>query len=427
MYPSRNTAIVPTEIFSPRVAVVLPRNRIWLWHRHAILRLTKFANIDLYYSDRVTPYRRSIRYWLAFEHKLLARDTILQSRAIEKEGRPDFELKQKQKEYDVILNLSEEPLLRPDGRILELRYNGSLNSKSLFASLMTQQSPHFAVYDGFNQLSVSTSQVNVPDKIVLSRGLDAAFCRLAALVERAVRHVVGGTSEAVPAPLRYKHIDLSWKVMVRYFSSFFWNKTGKRILRRFQIQEYWSIAILHDYKVDVSDFSKMDVFARHKGVVIDNKNDQHFADPFLFDYDGKTWLFMESISRKTNKGSISCAQLGADDQISAAEIILEKPYHLSYPFVFEHEDRVFMIPETGENRSVELYVSERFPYEWKLFKVLLSNISIYDVTLVRHNSKWWLFGASGSDSLLPQDELAIFFSDNVEGPWAINVIAEKDF
>src|SRR5689334_18427524 len=198
MYPSRQTTIVPREDFQPHIAVVLPQNRIWLWHRHAILRLTNFANVDLYYSGKITPYQRFITYWLAFEHKLFRRNAAFQSYSIEKEGRPDVELQEKN--YDVILNLSEQTLMRSSGRILEVRYNGSLDSESLFASLMTQQSPHLAVCDTFNQFSVSTSQLNVPDKIVLSRGLDAAFCRLVALVERAVRHVVNGTSEAVPAP-----------------------------------------------------------------------------------------------------------------------------------------------------------------------------------------------------------------------------------
>ena len=74
--------------------------------------------------------------------------------------------------------------------------------------------------------------------------------------------------------------------------------------------------------------------------------------------------------------------------MKAAEIILEKPYHLSYPFVFEHEDRVFTIPE---NFGRELFSRTlRFAVisgSGSCSKVLLSNISIYDVTLVRHNSK----------------------------------------
>ena len=49
-------------------------------------------------------------------------------------------------------------------------------------------------------------------------------------------------------------------------------------------------------------------------------------------------------------------------------IVLKADFHLSYPFVFQHEGRVFMMPEG--NSALTLYESVNFPLEWKPFKVL---------------------------------------------------------
>src|SRR5262249_51625097 len=78
---------------------------------------------------------------------------------------------------------------------------------------------------------------------------------------------------------------------------------------------------------------------------------------------------------------------------------------------------IFMLPETGSNNSVELYRAKSFPDKWGLHLTLLPGIELYDGTLFEYDGKWWLFGATSLDGNLPQDELAILFSDDLEGPW----------
>ena len=36
-------------------------------------------------------------------------------------------------------------------------------------------------------------------------------------------------------------------------------------------------------------------------------------------------------------------------------IVLQEPFHLSFPLVFEEDDQVYMIPESEENDSIRLY------------------------------------------------------------------------
>lgn len=405
---------MPYKEGGPLVAVVLPQNRAWLWHQHAILRLSSLARVEVYCSDNVSGYPKFIKHWLQLERALFGEFPGVGFATV---GRERHWHDLVSTEYDVIFNFSEEPITRSGTNILEPRYNGSLDSSSLFASLMSQECPQLAIFSSQLEDSLATSHISIPDKIVLSRGLAASFSRLTALVERTFRHLANGTREAVPVRLDQKSKALSGTIFRDFCISFFWDKTFKRFLRRFKVQEYWSVAVLRGVNVNIDDLAKDGIFARRDLTFIKDDGDQFFADPFLIEHEGKTWLFVERIARQTKKGTISCSLLGESGNFGFPTMVLERPYHLSYPFVFEHENSVFMIPETGENSTVELYISERFPDRWKLHSTLLSGVSIFDATLVRYNSKYWLFGASASEINLPQDELVIFYSDKIEGPW----------
>jgi hypothetical protein len=97
--------------------------------------------------------------------------------------------------------------------------------------------------------------------------------------------------------------------------------------------------------------------------------------------------------------------------------VLQRPYHLSYPFVFEWEDGLFMIPETAENGTVELYRCEEFPHRWSLVKVLLDGVRAFDSTLVRDGGLWWLFTSIAAPGAAPSEDLSIYWSHSLPGPW----------
>jgi hypothetical protein len=144
---------------------------------------------------------------------------------------------------------------------------------------------------------------------------------------------------------------------------------------------------------------------------------QSYADPFLVEREGKTWLFFESLRFRERWGVISCSELGPDGKPGEPIEVLRRPYHLSYPFVFEHEAQVYMIPETRQNRTIELYRATSFPEQWALDAVLLSNICAVDATLARIGGKFWLFAGISNGMHSNSDELGVFFADALTGPW----------
>lgn len=127
--------------------------------------------------------------------------------------------------------------------------------------------------------------------------------------------------------------------------------------------------------------------------VIKNGHKGWYADPFLFDYQGKTYLFAEYFSYKVNRGVLVCSEYDEKiDEFSEFKTIITESYHLSYPFVFEYNNKFFILPESNKSSSLYLYEAVDFPYHWKRTKSILSNIRLVDTTLFEYKDE--LYGIS---------------------------------
>ena len=104
------------------------------------------------------------------------------------------------------------------------------------------------------------------------------------------------------------------------------------------------------------------------------------ADPFLVEEDGHCWLFAELYDRVRLKGILGCCEL-TDDGPTAWKIILDEPFHLSYPFVFRGEDGWYMIPEAFNSGKLMLYKATSFPWSWEQ-TAQLADMAAVDSTLV---------------------------------------------
>jgi len=121
----------------------------------------------------------------------------------------------------------------------------------------------------------------------------------------------------------------------------------------------------------------------------------HFhADPFLFEYEGRRWLFFEDYDYAVRRAGIACAEVLADGELGPAIDVLKRPYHLSYPCVFRgvfrEDEQVYMVPETRGNGTVELYRCVRFPDTWELVKTLIEAQAV-DTTVWCEDGLYWFF------------------------------------
>lgn len=146
-------------------------------------------------------------------------------------------------------------------------------------------------------------------------------------------------------------------------------------------------------------------------------NDRFYADPFLLEREGRTHLFFEDYRYSEKRALISYSEVLPDGSLTEPIEVLRRPYHLSYPFVFARDGEIYMIPETLENRAVELYRAEEFPLRWTKVSALLEDICAVDATLHEQDGKLWMFVGTSNERYSSCDELSIFYADALSGPW----------
>ncbi|GHV69799.1 hypothetical protein AGMMS49928_13920 [Spirochaetia bacterium] len=142
-------------------------------------------------------------------------------------------------------------------------------------------------------------------------------------------------------------------------------------------------------------------------------SDRFWADPFPVEYEGKTYIFLEQQIGSGN-GTLGYIELYPDLSHSAFVPILEKDYHLSFPCIFyieqDGQKTWYMIPESHENKTIDLYRAIDFPREWQFELTLMSNINANDSVVFYHDAKWWLFTSVGKESNSVNKNLSVFYS-----------------
>ena len=63
---------------------------------------------------------------------------------------------------------------------------------------------------------------------------------------------------------------------------------------------------------------------------------------------------------------------------------------MSFPFLFEYQQELYMMPETRESNSIRLYKCIEFPLKWEYQKDILSDVEALDSIIFDYNGKWWL-------------------------------------
>jgi len=142
-----------------------------------------------------------------------------------------------------------------------------------------------------------------------------------------------------------------------------------------------------------------------------------YADPMLFEREGRHHLFCEDLAPGSNRAAISHVELHATNAYGPPRPVLQADHHLSYPFVFAHGGEVFMIPESSAERRVELYRAERFPDSWTLEAVLLDGVIASDATVLEHDGRLWMFACVTEPGATLLDELHLFCAERLAGPW----------
>jgi len=269
----------------------------------------------------------------------------------------------------------------------ELMYDVSLTNLSL-KSLHgeTEQLIYHSVSPTLSRFSVSVNNNN-------------CYWKAAAFMARALRDLQAGGNIVVQLDHRWDKPGTPGNAKMAHTFLKLSGRAAARAFEKVSSFNQWIVA----YRFDNDEFKYLIPPA-----------DRFWADPFQLKVDGRYYIFFEDYVNSAGRAHISVVEVDRNGIVSGPTEVLKLDCHLSYPFVFEWDGKFYLVPESAENRTIDLYECVEFPVKWKFKMSLMENIRAVDTTLWFYDNKWWLFtGMTENEEAFPQVGLFLFISNNL--------------
>lgn len=290
---------------------------------------------------------------------------------------------------------------------LRLLYDGCPDPAAAVAALIDRRPVRLDVVR--TDRTIATGRPGNEEPALISAGLDALFARAADLCCAAVAWIVSagtgaeGTELELPSTFAGRSLGPAGARAVGFSVRSLAGKVGGLLKRRLTHPETWHVGLRRRGMRGILDEGHI---AAEGFVWLRPDGSHYYADPFLITREGRTWLFVEDYLYRDGKGVISVCEVAPDGRPGPTRVVLEEPFHLSYPLVFSEGGTVWMIPETHAAGEVVLYRATDFPWRWERERVLIAGAALSDATPVRHDGRLWIFateiglpGGSSSDAL----------------------------
>lgn len=392
------------------VNVLIEADRCRKWLNHLADLLADGPNIDVRFQlvAPSVPVSSALSSLLAFERMLVHHG---QSCASDVTPPSQFDLKRSNDDpADCTIDLTAHGVQNPQGRVLRPLYNGVPGEDALVAALMTSGTPLIEIENVTQEWVSARGTASLEDAAGLAGAMDAVYSRVAILLLR----VFSGTEDALaheaPAPSSGPTPKSAGFAATRQVASM----AAKALYRLCFWAPQWRVGWR---LVDNGDVLSRQDLGGAAWNVLESPHDHFYADPFPIQRNGRNYLFFEDLDHKTQKGVISVVEMGASGPTGPVELVLEEPWHLSYPFLFEWQEEIWMIPESSTIKEVAVYRAIEFPHRWERHAVILSGVEAADATIVNHNGRLWMFAVVRNGTGGYSDTLCIYHSDNLFGPW----------
>lgn len=189
--------------------------------------------------------------------------------------------------------------------------------------------------------------------------------------------------------------------------------------RKTLVNPRWAIGLITDYAPgDI-------LHKRFQHILWFKPQDKYnfYADCFITSYFGEPLIFFENWESKRGTGTISYVSAAdvcrhAEDIEPYVHTALEGETHFSYPYLFEYEGGLYMIPENFQSGELAVYRADGSPDRWEKAAVVLPDYQGIDPVIFHHRGLWWLFVTPYSS--LHRDaerKLEIWYAENPFGTW----------
>ncbi|MGE6738765.1 glucosamine inositolphosphorylceramide transferase family protein [Allorhizobium pseudoryzae] len=295
----------------------------------------------------------------------------------------------------------------------QLTYDGFAGEEGLIAAILSGATPTAGLVYGQNV--IAEARLGTEYGGIALASFDEMLARSVTLITAAV---AGGCQTRLPA-LRQEEAGAPPAIPS---ISRLGKAAAKKVARRIVQQIYRLCYNSPHWRVGWRKLNGPDLFdlgAHPKTGWTDLPDDgrRFYADPFPFVHQGKLTLFVEDFIHKLGKGIISAVDFVDGRPAGKPVPVLEHNCHLSYPFIFEEEGQIWMVPETSGNGTIELFRATAYPGGWVKEADLVTGLTCSDATLVRHGNLWWMFATVRDGGGAFSDALHLWSAPDFRGPW----------
>lgn len=295
------------------------------------------------------------------------------------------------------------------GRVIRILYDGIAGEAALATVLLESGPPVVSIVDSESGNIVATGRPGVEDGRSLATAMDDVLVRTRDIVIASLRGFCR-TGTATVKPHRRPTARLVTRRLIRTLPQL----VAHRLYRMCCYAPHWRVGWRNVNDRDVLDLLE---HPQSGWNILPDDGLRFYADPFPILHRGTPYVFVEEYEHRKGKGIISATKFGISGPMGTPQPVLERPYHLSYPFVFEHRGEMMMIPETCNADTIELYRATRFPGGWVHETTLLEGLVAGDATLHYDGERWWLFASVRGPAGSYSDALHLWYASDPLGPW----------
>ncbi len=254
----------------------------------------------------------------------------------------------------------------------------------------------------------------IDDISLLTRALEQVFARICSTCFALI--MGAAPAGATPATAPREGTALTSKGGAAFVVRQAVQKIADRLAGRLKRADHWRVA----WRPSVANgvWETRDLSGQAFTVIPDD-GARYYADPFPFAQDGRRWVFVEEYPYATGRGVISAIEMDDRGPVGPPRVVIDQPYHMSYPQVFAWAGETWMVPETSANRTVELWKADDLPHRWSRHAVLVPDMAVADATLFRHGGRWWMLGTVADDGGSAGDALHAWHAPDLLGPWTM--------
>lgn len=297
-------------------------------------------------------------------------------------------------------------------RVLRLTFNGGATELAAVAAALDEVPLDFAI----EEQAYCTREIARPGCVqrgCLTVTLNNLFSSVVNLLAARVASALAAGCGAGDPHTGSKLSNAATAGGVRYIADLVGARVHRYLTRHTRTPNSWVVALR---RCDGPGLAGSAWPARSSFDVLRDDGKRFYADPFVIEHQGRRHVFAEEFPLATRRGLISVAEIDERGVAGDFRPVLERDCHLSYPFVFEHDGHIWMVPEASAGGTVDLYRAVEYPYRWVLDRNLLE-IPGCDATIVPLGGAYGMLLTVKRGRESSWDALRVFLARSPLGPW----------